>query len=167
MAMSNLPSISPVSWNTELGVSVIFGSTTCLANMPFSCATQIGRFQPPGNTMRFTGLGGAGWAAQPASAIRSTALNSVRMALLLSTANGNKASQQHESDEQSREQQRQAGEPLPKRRVVVLRVARRRVSERIEREGEGPPGRTERPAQQPARIDEQADQQRERHVIQI
>src|SRR5712671_1603842 len=112
MAMSNLPSMRPVSWNTELGVSVIFGSTPCLANMPFSCATQIGRFQPPGNTMTFTGLGGAAGVAQPASAIRSTTLNSARMAFLpLSPANGEKAPEQHRSDGQRREQQGEAGEP--------------------------------------------------------
>src|ERR1700730_4859333 len=118
MAMSNLPSMRPVSWHTALGVSVIFGSTPCLANTPSSCATQIGRFQPPGNTMRLTVFGGADWVAQPERTIKSSAFNSARMSLLLSTANGKKASQQHECDEQRRKQQHQSGEPLPKRRIV-------------------------------------------------
>src|SRR5437879_5634019 len=32
------------------------------AKRPFSCATQTGQLNPPGNTMRLTGLGGAGCA---------------------------------------------------------------------------------------------------------
>src|SRR6266700_976358 len=59
IAMSNLPSMRLVSWNTELGVGVSLTSIPFLANSPFSCATQIGQLKPPGKTMRLTGLGGA------------------------------------------------------------------------------------------------------------
>src|SRR5712671_2438931 len=62
MAMSNLPSMRLVSWNTELTVGVTLTSIPFFANNPFSCATQIGQLKPPGNTMRLTVLGGAGCA---------------------------------------------------------------------------------------------------------
>src|SRR5712691_2810023 len=69
IAMSNLPSIKLVSWNTELGVGVTLTSIPFFANSPFSCATQIGQLKPPGKTMRLTVLGGAGGAlAQEANA---------------------------------------------------------------------------------------------------
>src|SRR5712692_7401440 len=67
MAMSNLPSIRWVSWNTELGVGVTFTSRPLLANSPFSCATQIGQLKPPGKTMTLTVCGAGGCAAHPAS----------------------------------------------------------------------------------------------------
>src|SRR6266699_5292573 len=60
MAMSNLPSMRLVSWNTELGVGVILASRPFLAKRPFSWATQMGQLKPPGKTMRLTVLGGAG-----------------------------------------------------------------------------------------------------------
>src|SRR6267378_2747572 len=60
MAMSNLPSMRLVSWNTELGVGVIFTSRPFLAKRPFSCATQIGQLKPPGKTITLTIWGGAG-----------------------------------------------------------------------------------------------------------
>src|SRR5258705_414182 len=62
MAMSNLPSMRLVSWNTELTVGVTLTSIPFFANSPFSCATQIGQLKPPGNTMRLTVLGGTGCA---------------------------------------------------------------------------------------------------------
>src|SRR6266853_1819613 len=65
MAMSNLPSMRLVSWKTELGVGVILTSMPFFAKRPFSCATQTGQLNPPGNTMRLTGLGGAGGAVAP------------------------------------------------------------------------------------------------------
>src|SRR6266480_3139595 len=60
IAMSNLPSIRLVSWNTELGVGVTLTSSPFLAKKPFSCATQIGQLKPPGKTMTLTVFGGAG-----------------------------------------------------------------------------------------------------------
>src|SRR5467141_1880131 len=63
IAMSNLPSMRLVSWNTELGVGVIFTSRPFLAKRPFSCATQIGQLKPPGKTITLTIWGGAGAAA--------------------------------------------------------------------------------------------------------
>src|SRR5712691_1462047 len=69
IAISNLPSMRLVSWNTELGVGVSLTSIPYFANSPFSCATQIGQLKPPGKTIRLTGLGGAGGApAHEASA---------------------------------------------------------------------------------------------------
>src|SRR5260221_9192179 len=62
MAMSNLPSMRLVSWNTELTVGVTLTPIPFFANSPFSCATQIGQLKPPGNTMRLTVLGGTGCA---------------------------------------------------------------------------------------------------------
>src|SRR6267378_5002228 len=62
IAMSNLPSMRLVSWNTELTVGVTLTSIPFFANSPFSCATQIGQLKPPGNTMRLTVLAGAGCA---------------------------------------------------------------------------------------------------------
>src|SRR5258708_36151075 len=59
IAMSYLPSMRLVSWNTELTVGVSFTSIAFFANSPFSCATQIGQLKPPGKTMRLTVLGGA------------------------------------------------------------------------------------------------------------
>src|SRR5467141_2930401 len=59
IAMSNLPSMRLVSWNTELGVGVIFTSRPFLAKRPFSCATQIGQLKPPGKTITLTIWGGA------------------------------------------------------------------------------------------------------------
>src|SRR3979490_286001 len=67
MAMSNLPSIRWVSWNTEFGVGVTFTSMPFFANSPFSCATQIGQLKPPGKTMTLTVCGAGGCAAHPAS----------------------------------------------------------------------------------------------------
>src|SRR5262245_45432797 len=52
--MSNLPSMRLVSWNTELGVGVIFTSMPFLSKKRFSCATQIGQLKPPGKTIRLT-----------------------------------------------------------------------------------------------------------------
>src|SRR5258705_7739771 len=67
IAMSNLPSIGPVSWNTELGVGVTFTSIPFFANRPFSCATHTGQLKPPGKTIRLTVFAGAGGcAAHPA-----------------------------------------------------------------------------------------------------
>src|SRR5437899_11523725 len=63
IAMSNLPSMRLVSWNTELGVGVIFTSTPLLAKRAFSCATQIGQLKPAGKTITLTIRGGAGAAA--------------------------------------------------------------------------------------------------------
>src|SRR5437870_13688536 len=60
IAMSNLPSMRLISWNTELGVGVIFTSRPFLAKRPFSCATQIGQLKPPGKTITLTIWGGAG-----------------------------------------------------------------------------------------------------------
>src|SRR5207244_3763789 len=60
IAMSNLPSMRLVSWNTELGVGVIFTSRPFLAKRAFSCATQIGQLKPPGKTITLTIRGGAG-----------------------------------------------------------------------------------------------------------
>src|SRR5882762_3180579 len=60
IAMSNLPSMRLVSWNTELGVGVIFTSSPFLAKRAFSCATQIGKLKPPGKTITLTIWGGAG-----------------------------------------------------------------------------------------------------------
>src|SRR5436309_6241288 len=60
IAMSNLPSMRLVSWNTELGVGVIFTSRPFFAKRPFSCATQIGQLKPPGKTITLTMWGGAG-----------------------------------------------------------------------------------------------------------
>src|SRR6267378_2302039 len=68
IAMSNLPSMRLVSWNTELGVGVIFTSRPFLAKRPFSCATQIGQLKPPGKTITLTTWGGAGAAGGGAGA---------------------------------------------------------------------------------------------------
>src|SRR5712691_7769502 len=57
IAISNLPSMRLVSWNTELGVGVSLTSIPFFAKSPFSCATQIGQLKPPGKTMRLTVLG--------------------------------------------------------------------------------------------------------------
>src|SRR3981081_3235247 len=57
MAISNLPSMRLVSWNTELTVGVTLTSIPFFANNPFSCATQTGQLKPPGNTIRLTVLG--------------------------------------------------------------------------------------------------------------
>src|SRR5262245_19978808 len=67
IAMSNLPSMRLVSWNTELGVGVIFTSMPCLSKKPFSLATQIGQLNPPGKTIRLTvcSSGGAAGATAP------------------------------------------------------------------------------------------------------
>src|SRR5438094_1566061 len=54
IAMSNLPSIRLVSWNTELGVGVTFTSSLFFAKKPLSCATQTGQLKPPGKTIRLT-----------------------------------------------------------------------------------------------------------------
>src|SRR5258706_609618 len=62
MAMSNLPSMRLVSWNTELTVGVTLTSIPVFAKRPFSCATQTGQLKPPGNTIRLTVLGEAGCA---------------------------------------------------------------------------------------------------------
>src|SRR5258708_38083253 len=59
IAMSNLAAMRLVSWNTELGVGVIFTSRPFLAKRPFSCATQIGQLKPPGKTITLTIWGGA------------------------------------------------------------------------------------------------------------
>src|SRR5712692_795892 len=78
MAMSNLPSMRFVSWNTELTVGVSFTSIAFFANSPFSCATQIGQLKPPGKTMRLTVLGGAGCAiAQEAASTAISPTNSL------------------------------------------------------------------------------------------
>src|SRR5882724_4052634 len=62
--MSNFPSMRLVSWNTELGVGVMFTSMPFRAKKPFSFATQIGQLKPPGKTIRLTDLrGGAGGGA--------------------------------------------------------------------------------------------------------
>src|SRR5437867_10367715 len=63
MAMSNLPSMRLVSWNTELTVGVSLTAIPFFASRPFSCATQTGQLKPPGNTMSSTVLGGAGCAS--------------------------------------------------------------------------------------------------------
>src|SRR6266705_6223983 len=63
IAMSNLPSMRLVSWNTELGVGVIFTSRPFLAKRAFSCATQIGQLKPPGKTITLTIWGGGAGAA--------------------------------------------------------------------------------------------------------
>src|SRR2546423_7499267 len=82
IAMSNLPAIRLVSWNTELGVGVSLTSMPCFANRPFSCATQIGQLKPPGKTITFTVLGGAGGcAAQPASTTNTSAFRMFFMEL--------------------------------------------------------------------------------------
>src|SRR5207245_1249849 len=60
IAMSNLPSMRLVSWNTELGVGEIFTSRPVLAKRAFSGATQIGQLKPPGKTITLTIRGGAG-----------------------------------------------------------------------------------------------------------
>src|SRR6266702_1892548 len=60
IAMSNFPSMRLVSWNTELGVGVIFASRPFFAKKPFSCAIQIGQLKPPGKTITLTIRGGAG-----------------------------------------------------------------------------------------------------------
>src|SRR5437016_5260009 len=80
IAMSNLPSIRLVSWNTELGVGVTLTSSPFFAKKPFSCATQIGQLKPPGKTMALTVFGEAGGGV--AQAVRSSTariLKSVRM----------------------------------------------------------------------------------------
>src|SRR5882762_9671044 len=80
MAMSNLPSIRWVSWNTEFGVGVTFTSSPFFAKRPFSCATQIGQLKPPGKTMTLTVCGGAGGVV--VQAVRNSIariLKSVRM----------------------------------------------------------------------------------------
>src|SRR5712691_9709340 len=82
IAMSNLPSMRLVSWNTELGVGVSLTSIPFLANSPFSCATQIGQLKPPGKTMTLTGLGGAGGApahATSASTIVARTKRAIRV----------------------------------------------------------------------------------------
>src|SRR5256885_1344421 len=63
MAMSYLPPMRFVSWNTELTVGVSLTSIPFFANSPFSCATQTGQLNPPGNTMSSTVLDGAGCAS--------------------------------------------------------------------------------------------------------
>src|SRR5882762_8832546 len=67
MAISNLPSMRLVSWNTELGVGVMFTSMPFLAKKPFSFATQIGQLKPPGNTIRLTAFkdGAGGGTIEP------------------------------------------------------------------------------------------------------
>src|SRR6266853_6226413 len=78
IAMSNLPSMRLVSWNTELNVGVSLTSIPFFAKRPFSCATQIGQLKPPGNTMRLTVLGGAGCAiAQEAASTAISQTNSL------------------------------------------------------------------------------------------
>src|SRR6267143_2800553 len=80
MAMSNLPSIRWVSWNTEFGVGVSLTSRPFFANSPFSCATQIGQLKPPGKTMTLTVCGGAGGVVVQAVRSRiARILKSVRM----------------------------------------------------------------------------------------
>src|SRR5262245_51435583 len=73
IAMSNLPSIMFVSWNSELGVGVIFTSMPCRAKNPFSRATQIGQLKPPGKTMRLTVWTGAGRGATAVVPLGETA----------------------------------------------------------------------------------------------
>src|SRR5882724_7871378 len=82
MARSNLPSIRLVSWNTELGVGVIFTATLLAANRPLSCAAQIGQLKPPGNTISSIGLS---WAkAGSASPVaRTSAATRRRIGILL------------------------------------------------------------------------------------
>src|SRR6267378_1150586 len=78
MAISNLPSMRLVSWNTELTVGVTLTSIPFFANSPFSCATQTGQLKPPGNTMRLTVLGGADCAiAQEAASTAISPTNSL------------------------------------------------------------------------------------------
>src|SRR6266705_924856 len=72
IAMSNFPSMRLVSWNTELGVGVIFASRPFFAKKPFSCATQIGQLKPPGKTITLRIWGSAG-AAGGAGAARGGA----------------------------------------------------------------------------------------------
>src|ERR1700694_1028131 len=80
MAMSNLPSMRLVSWNTELGVGVTLTSRPFFAKKPLSCATQIGQLKPPGKTMRLTVFGVAGGAVvQAARSSIARILKSVRM----------------------------------------------------------------------------------------
>src|SRR6266571_1035310 len=73
IAMSNFPSMRLVSWNTELGVGVIFASRPFFAKKPFSCAIQIGQLKPPGKTITLTIWGGAGAPAGGAGAARGGA----------------------------------------------------------------------------------------------
>src|SRR6266571_4060390 len=79
IAISNLPSIRLVSWNTELGVGVSLTSIPYFANSPFSCATQIGQLKPPGKTMTLTGLGGAPAHEASASAVAATTKRAIRV----------------------------------------------------------------------------------------
>src|SRR6266702_1519088 len=79
IAMSNLPSMRLVSWNTELGVGVSLTSIPFLANSPFSCATQIGQLKPPGKTMTLTGLGGALAHEASANATVATTKRAIRV----------------------------------------------------------------------------------------
>src|SRR6266581_484862 len=72
IAMSNLPSMRWVSWNTELGVGVSFASRPFSANKPFSCATQMGQLKPPGKTITLT-VGAASVPAQDASSASAAA----------------------------------------------------------------------------------------------
>src|SRR5690606_18864822 len=58
-AMSNLPSMRPVSWKDELGVGVILIATPLSAKKPLSAATQIGQLKPPGKTITSSVLLGA------------------------------------------------------------------------------------------------------------
>src|SRR6266704_2413396 len=79
IAMSNLPSMRLVSWNTELGVGVSLTSIPFFANSPFSCATQIGQLKPPGKTMTLMGLGGAPAHEANASAVAATTKRAIRV----------------------------------------------------------------------------------------
>src|SRR6267143_3198105 len=79
IAMSNLPSIRWVSWNTELGVGVTFTSMPFFANRPFSCATQTGQLKPPGKTMTLTVWGAGGCAAHPVNSRTMKNFRKLRM----------------------------------------------------------------------------------------
>src|SRR3954452_15493326 len=54
MAMSKRPSANPCIWKVELGVGVSATRRPFCSKKPCRSAAQIGRFQPPGNTMTFS-----------------------------------------------------------------------------------------------------------------
>src|SRR5689334_14333718 len=66
-----------------------------------------------------------------------------------------KRSQEDERNERRRDRNRRRACRAGKQRRVVLRVARRGVRQRVEREGKGPPRRAERPAPEAPRHDEE------------
>src|SRR6266853_5562144 len=57
MAMSNLPSASPVICATEFGVGSSVTVIPLCSKKPFCCPTKLGQLKPPGKTLTVTFAG--------------------------------------------------------------------------------------------------------------